>query len=277
MLIAEYKQTFRKQYKYIAQRVVAYSFLSHMHDLYEFVYVIAGGCQVEMNGTAVALKEREALLIPPWHMHALNGSKAEDMLILSFSESCLGDRGSLLSYAAPLPFVPAQETVAYLLGHLFSSPCGDLFTLCAAANMLAADCFGKPDSADFCRQTKSENDLVRRALQYMQQHFTEELTLGSVAKEIGCNASYLSRILNADHGLGFTGFLDAFRFSNAETLLRNTDLPVGEIAAGCGIGSVRSFNRKFQTRYHKTPTQFRREESESFHSHPAFSAKDKDQ
>ena len=263
MMISVYKKTFYGRFKYIGEHAGAYSFYAHLHDLFEFIYLIKGSCTLTVDGKTMRMSAEEGFLLLPWQIHTINGADAEDMFIFTFSGNCIPCFDYLEFSELSSPYHPKKAIVQKIFDDLILKECSNPFTLFSCVNDLIGDYLYQRNNSETVATKTKENDLVPRTLSYMKEHFREELTLSAVAKNVGSNASYLSRILNENNGLGFLGYLNAFRFSHAETLLRNTDKTVMEIAAECGFGSVRSFNRIFVSRYHKTPTELRRQEKGS--------------
>ena len=63
------------------------------------------------------------------------------------------------------------------------------------------------------------------ARKYIYAHYQQrELDLTQVADAIGCNPSYLSRIMKQELGISFKDFLTMLRISQAISLMRNDRL-----------------------------------------------------
>jgi transcriptional regulator GlxA family with amidase domain len=63
--------------------------------------------------------------------------------------------------------------------------------------------------------------------------------------------------LNEKLGLSFVTYLNTLRIHNACDLLEDTDKKMAEISADVGFGSIRSFNRAFQTAMNMSPSDYR--------------------
>ncbi|QKD88410.1 helix-turn-helix domain-containing protein [Xanthomonas axonopodis] len=84
-----------------------------------------------------------------------------------------------------------------------------------------------------------------------------DLTLPELARRIGTNSNYLSRVLNEGLGLTFSAFVNALRIAEAQRLLAgNADIL--SIALAVGFGSKASFNRVFRAQVGCTPSDYRR-------------------
>lgn len=99
---------------------------------------------------------------------------------------------------------------------------------------------------DFLRQTcstlhqallqqKSGSYLVKRAMEYIRQHYSEELSLEVIAKSIYISPSYLSSLFRQNIGKTYIEYLNSFRVSMAKEIMREEPhLKNYEIAAKLG-------------------------------------------
>ncbi len=88
------------------------------------------------------------------------------------------------------------------------------------------------------------------------------LSHGSVkafAEKMGYSRSYLSRRLKRIWQRNPSEVLRGKRFEEARRLLRETRMPVAEVALKAGFGSSSSFCAAFKTRFKQTPLQYRHE------------------
>lgn len=110
-------------------------------------------------------------------------------------------------------------------------------------------------STDFLAVEDAE---VKKALQFVQQRFKDEINVDDVVK-----ATFLSRrVLEKRFQLGLKRTIldeiNSQRVEYAKQLLIETDLPVSEIAFLCGRTDTKNFSRYFSNREHITPHEFRK-------------------
>lgn len=98
---------------------------------------------------------------------------------------------------------------------------------------------------------------IKKATEYIAMHFSEEITLSDVAKEIHLNASYLSTLFRQVTGVTFKEYLNRIRIEEAQRLLLNTDYPIMQIAVSCGFSDQSYFTKVFKKHTGLTPKQFR--------------------
>lgn len=92
-------------------------------------------------------------------------------------------------------------------------------------------------------------------------YLTPEITMDDVARELGTNRTYLSRMLKAEFDTTFSELVTSLRMSHAETLLRETDLSIMEIAMQSGFADDRYFSRRFKKIHGISPNEYRKKTS----------------
>ena len=100
---------------------------------------------------------------------------------------------------------------------------------------------------------------LQNILQYINAHYTEPLTRKEIALALGYSESHISHTITATMGISLSGYITQLRLEDARRLLKETPLPIGQIAMSLGFPSIRSFNRFFQKEMQMTPTQWRTE------------------
>ena len=69
---------------------------------------------------------------------------------------------------------------------------------------------------------------------------------------------HFTEIFAREVGMPPAAYLRRLRIERAQTLLRETEAPVSEIAAQVGLGDSASLARAFRSAFGHTPTQYRR-------------------
>jgi AraC-like DNA-binding protein/ligand-binding sensor protein len=103
----------------------------------------------------------------------------------------------------------------------------------------------------------AEPPVITRAKQFIQEHQTEDLSLGQVAKAVNSSTFYFCKTFKNYTGINFTDYLSRVRIEKAKNLLLNPNLRVSEIAFEVGFQSLTHFNRVFKKTVGQSPTEFR--------------------
>ena len=99
---------------------------------------------------------------------------------------------------------------------------------------------------------------VERAIQYIENHYSEDISLEMVAEQIKISSYYLSRLMKLEAGVTFTEYLTNIRMKEAVRLSVETMLPLKEIAERCGYYNITYFCKVFKKQTGKTISEYRR-------------------
>ncbi len=103
----------------------------------------------------------------------------------------------------------------------------------------------------------AEPPIIARAREYIQEHQTENLRLGHVARHVNTSTFYFCKIFKKATGINFTDYLSRVRIEKSKNLLINPNLRVSEIAFEVGFQSLTHFNRVFKKILGQSPTEYR--------------------
>ncbi len=92
---------------------------------------------------------------------------------------------------------------------------------------------------------------------YINEHFTENLTLEEVASLAGFSKYHFTRLFRQYADTSFYKYLNQRRIDHAKTLLLDPGLSVIEVALASGFSSLSAFLRMFKLLNHCTPTEYR--------------------
>jgi AraC-like DNA-binding protein/mannose-6-phosphate isomerase-like protein (cupin superfamily) len=111
--------------------------------------------------------------------------------------------------------------------------------------------------------SKSDDKTLRTALDYIDSHLSEKITLEDVAGAVNMSVGYFSSYFKKKLGVGGTEYINKRRLSKAVMLIKTTDKPVTEIAFECGFNSLSVFYDNFTKTYSTPPLKFRKRYGES--------------
>ncbi len=107
-------------------------------------------------------------------------------------------------------------------------------------------------------------------LNYMQENYTDEITLESLAEEFGFSSVYLSKMFKKYGDMNFKQYLQKIRLEHAYHDLLNSDQSIGEIALKNGFPSAKSLTAVFKQYYYCLPSDYRKNEGEGIGSRTAI-------
>ncbi len=106
--------------------------------------------------------------------------------------------------------------------------------------------------------TLYDSRRVKLVMEYLERHYSEHISLSTVAALVNMSTSSFSRFIKLRTGNNFIDCLNEIRVSAVARLL--VDEPtnsVADIAYRCGFNNISNFNRIFKRMRGFTPQQFR--------------------
>lgn len=115
-------------------------------------------------------------------------------------------------------------------------------------------------------ETEAETDpepsgsesIIRPAIEYIAEHFTEAITIRELAASVHLSESYFMNQFRRHVGLSAVEYISHFRIDMACKALIGTKKNVLEIAFDCGFRNISNFNRQFRKITGCSPTEYRK-------------------
>ena len=138
----------------------------------------------------------------------------------------------------------------------------DLLTRCTeAVTLRELEQSFRDGLALLCNPQRKREDIsnytIKRAINYIREHYKEGISLEEVSGSLGITPEYLSTLFNREMGENFSAFLKKFRLSHAKRLLKGTDMKIYEIAEAVGYTDSKYFARVFKDEFGISPVDYR--------------------
>lgn len=108
------------------------------------------------------------------------------------------------------------------------------------------------------RRTGTDNLYIRKAVEYIQNHFSYPLQVGEIADYVGINRSYLYTLFKEQFGMSPKEYLTNFRITRAAQLLEITELSIDSVAMSCGYQNTLGFSKLFKARMGVVPSVYKK-------------------
>ena len=99
---------------------------------------------------------------------------------------------------------------------------------------------------------------VERMARYIGEKGLEDIGAEDVAKSVDLHPNYAMTLYKRAMGLTIKQSITRHRLDTAQSMLIATNLPAATIAFDCGFGSLSSFYKAFEQRFHTSPAAFRK-------------------
>jgi transcriptional regulator GlxA family with amidase domain len=98
---------------------------------------------------------------------------------------------------------------------------------------------------------------ICRALEYLQDNYTQEFDLNRVARAVGLSKYYLERVFRRATGLPLQRYMIMLRLESAKKLLECSPKPIADIALELGFFDQSHFTNVFKRFTGVTPRAYR--------------------
>ena len=230
----------------------------HFHKNPEVIYVKSGSVLCNCEGEETVLKKGEWGMCLPYEIHSFTPETESLYWVCVFSTDYVGEfiKG-MEGKTGSFRFSCRKAVEDYLLSELVEknerselSHKAELYALCAE--------FAQSGGVHE-RKVGSKNTSLRvKIVEYVSENFRSDISLRSLAKAVGYDYHYLSRVFHGIFGTSFDSFLSTYRIEAALELMKNSEIKIVDIACDSGFQSVRSFNSHFHARFGISPSEYRR-------------------
>lgn len=253
----------------------------HWHEETEFLYITKGSLMLRTETDSLLLTEGNVYFINPGTVHGVFGHSEIShhyallfpMSFLSFSQYdiCQNELfapllskkllfpedfflsvksrkqiGALIEKAAKLYFKSTSANTAFSIKIILLQILEILFQEHAFV------C-----NANYSHKEDLENHSLKNVFSYIEKHYTEPITLESLAECIPLNKNYFCKFFKEKVGKTPFAYLNEYRINQAASQLLKTTAPITEVAFNNGYENISYFVRQFKHYKHCTPSEFR--------------------
>lgn len=101
-------------------------------------------------------------------------------------------------------------------------------------------------------------NLISNALNYINEHLTDDLSLTILAEVVHMNPYSFSKLFKKYNGIGLSQYISRKRIQLSVELLKNTDMPIIQIANDCGFNSISNYYKTFNNLTGTIPSDYRK-------------------
>lgn len=253
---------------------INFSYRAHWHTEFELAYVESGSIYVCINNDGRKLAAGDIAISTSGDIHYYESSDPDSKIILLvFKPEFFGFPANWpASHKLTSSFFQKGEidekaltTIKVLLYSIFEEKENrkdfyELFTKAKIIELCASilrylpnyNSNSKNESKNFSKLKAMQDILV-----YIENNFTEDISLQSLSDKFNMDSFNLSKSFNSVTGSNLKTYINTLRVSKAEDIILNSSKPLIDIAVECGFNSVRTFNRAYKNIKGYVPSSIR--------------------
>ncbi|MEK8130552.1 helix-turn-helix domain-containing protein [Paenibacillus filicis] len=112
-------------------------------------------------------------------------------------------------------------------------------------------------NAELQGHSNSNNQILQRAEQYIKEHYTEPITVQTVADHVFLSPEWLSTLFKKHAGTTFLDYVTQLRMEKAKELLQDVSLKIYQIGPEVGYRDTVYFSKLFKKKFGCTPKEYR--------------------
>ena len=238
---------------------------AHFHSAIEAVYVTEGLMCANLDGSLVRVPAGHLLAVSSCMVHTYSTPESSRSLVAIIPLSLVPSLRQIMSdnrFVSPvLPDTDGEYR------RLFESLCRHRQNRVLAKG-LCYTLLGLVMEQSGMTQTTAmgDNNLTRRVLTYLNEHYAERITASDLSAVFGYSVTRFSHLFNTHIGDSLPSYLNRLRCRNAADMLLAGECSVSEIALNCGFDCIRTFYRSFKSCYGMSPRSFIRAGSAVVHT-----------
>ena len=250
----------------------------HSHNYFQIYYIVSGKVIHHLQNNTAVLASGDIFILPPNQPHHIETqNKDVDFYSLSFMpdyfQTAREANKLILDFLSYLQSEQAEKiepkvSLSYedmlFAGALFKRIMEEFVsnkvgknemikeTLSVLLSLIARVYF---EENAVTLVAKENRQLVMHSIEYMKNHFDEEITLSEIVRHCAISKTNFCTIFNSITGMPFKEYLNRYRIERAAELIASGE-KISVAANYCGYSEFSTFYRNFKKHMKISPTEF---------------------
>ena len=242
------------------EREQGFIFPGESHHMFELTYVDRGTLHSVADGQDLLLEAGDMVLYAPeqFHMHYSDSGVAPGYVTISFD----ADTQALFALINR-KFKSPQKAISLLQQMLREQARPDVHSedmiLCLLHQLLLV-LLRQADGSDLPLRNpqclNNENEIIRRAQQYVSENIRSKLTVPLVAKNADVSSSYLTSLFHKHLQISPGEYIRRVKLQESKLMIREGVLNFSQIAEVLQYSTIHHFSRQFKKKFGITPSEY---------------------
>lgn len=232
------------------------SYLAHIHRQVEVFYVLDGAIEFTISGQKSLLEKGMISIVFPNEVHETYTPENSSAVMMIFSQDFLPDfKHEFNLYRPQCPFISDLQDARQFscLSEALLENVQKNTDIRIAKGYLYIMVSSILSQITLKKKEKVSANICQGISDYLNMHFTEEISLTQLAAALGYSKYHISHIFKEKFGCSYSNYLKQLRSEHAMGLLTHSEMTVTEVCFASGFSSLRSFYRAFHEVYGVPP------------------------
>lgn len=252
----------------IKQEAGKLSFKMHWHDRIELLYVTEGSLELHLDEQQTTIRAGQAAVVGPQMLHCgFAGENGVAFHVIMFhieeffNKTAATDKHLVpvtqnkIRFQTVISDKRSTEAVRRLVEILNTAE--ESNSLVAVGMIYIIMGYLCQYCTESTRPYRKTNDKFYNIVEFINEHYTEDICAKSLSQLFGYNETYFCRRFRTATGINLMKYIQILRMELAQKLLRTTDETITQIALKCGFTDISYFSNCFKKQIGTTPTEFK--------------------
>ncbi len=256
----------------------------HWHEEWEFVIVYKGEAEFFLENQHIIINEGDGIFINGKALHAVKKNKDHQAILHSavFHPRLIGGNVDSIFWQSLVQPLLNNSSISFIVMYANISWQNEVLNHFSLAWENIA--YDKDDYANNTRYELSAalrkiiNNIssyqfyisnqelinakrIRIMLEYIEEHYNEDITIEKLAKKISVSASVCLRCFQQKLHTTPIQYIKQLRIKKSAHLLKTTNKSAKEIALQCGFNDISYYTKTFKEIFHQTPREYRKNQA----------------
>ena len=213
---------------------------AHFHSRFEFIYISDGELETVIDGRVCLRKAGDCIVVNPFETHYYRQkSQTVHAYVLVVDDLYLSDFYRIygkkrIGFDSRKTLGVSGEKIRFYLDKwIWDSNLNDVLSNQGWLDLLLLELVKVYGLREIEAGKLSSVDILK----YIQEHYSEDLTMAKVAEKMGYTKEYFSSVFNKLVGMNFRSYLNKLRLEKAKVLLKDKNRRVTDVIAEVGFAN----------------------------------------
>lgn len=229
----------------------------HYHSSVELIYVKEGELISIINGRSVPVKKGRLIAVPGYTIHGFQTKSYAETSVLIIPNHYIKHFGKTFENNTFYEYIFEGRWVKEIAVcmHKLQTVHNSTRLYRSYIDLILSILTEKVVSLRNI-ENKTDFKLVQGVLEYLEEHYAQNLSAAEVSKIFGYSVSSFSRIFNKHIGYSFPTYVGILRVRNAAYLMAEENHNILDAAFASGFENIRTFYRIFKQYFGQTPKEY---------------------
>lgn len=243
-------------------------FHAHWHERIELLQILSGSLEIYLDNEPLTALQGQVVVILPSMIHCgFSGESGVSYNMIAIDIEKLSNAtvasnkyiSSILNRTVTFDSLVEHPTVLSSINELVNSLEADStqHPLYATSKTYEVISFLYRYCNPASRQSKKPDTRFGMVLEYINNHYTEDISARDISQQFGYDETYFCRRFKEATGITTMKYIRILRLELAQELLRQSNESITHISWKCGYADTHYFANCFKRHFGITPTEFR--------------------